>query len=93
MNREQILQSLVSLNMSQSVLAKICEIPSAKLNRFLKSYIDLDDRELGRITSALFVCRQIESGRGRLSDLLPVDWQRVAQNKQLESVVFREGAE
>jgi hypothetical protein len=93
MNREQILQSLVSLNMSQAVLSKICEIPSAKLNRFLKGYIHLESHELGRITSALFVCRQIESGRGRLSDLLPIDWQRVAQRPELETAVFRTGVE
>ena len=89
MNREQILQSLVSLNMRQSVLSKICEIPITKLNQFLKGHIQLESHELSRIISAIRVCSVIESGRGRLSDLLPVDWSRVARNKQLESVVFR----
>jgi hypothetical protein len=90
MDREQILQALVSLNMTQSVLGKICEIPTAKLNRFLKGYSPLENRELARITSTIRVCSLIESGRGRLSDLLPVDWQRVVQKPALEAAVFGE---
>lgn len=93
MNREQILQSLNLLNMRQSCLAKISGIELTKLNRFLKGYIFLEDRELARITKSLSVCAQIETGRGRLSDLLPVDWQRVVQKPALEAAVFRAGVE
>jgi hypothetical protein len=88
MNREQILESLTLLNMNQSVLAKVCGIPVSKINRHLKGYLHLDDHELSRVTSTLRVCLQIESGRTRLADLLPVDWQRVVQKPALEAAVF-----
>jgi hypothetical protein len=93
MNREQILEALVSLNMTQSVLGKICGIPTAKLNRFLKGYVFLENYEVARIASTIRICTQIESGRARLSDLLPVDWQRVVQRPPLEAAVFRAGVE
>jgi hypothetical protein len=93
MNREQISQALERLNMNQSCLAKISGIELTKLNRYLKGYIFLEDRDLARITESLRVCVQIESGRARLSDLLPVDWKRVMQRPALEAAVFRAGAE
>jgi predicted transcriptional regulator len=88
MNREQIVEALASLNMNQSVIAKICGIPVSKLNRHLKGYVHLDDHELSRVTSTLRVCLQIESGHTRLADLMPVDWQRVVQKPALEAALF-----
>jgi hypothetical protein len=88
MKREQIVEALATLNMNQGVLAKVCGIPTTKMNRFLNGYVHLEDRDLARITKTLRTCAQIESGNTRLGDSLPIDWNRVIQKPALEAAVF-----
>jgi hypothetical protein len=88
MDREEVLQILTTLGMSQSAAAKFSKIAPDRLCRFLRGYVSLHRDELDRLSFVLRTCLSTETEEDRLELNLPVDWSRVLQAKELEEAVF-----
>jgi len=89
MDRNQILNTLRVLGMTQQTAARLSRIPADRLSRYLRGNAPLHDGEAARLNGVIQTALQTENGTNdHLCDALPVDWMRVALSKELHTAVF-----
>jgi plasmid maintenance system antidote protein VapI len=89
MDRNQILNELHVLGMTQQTAARLSRIPADRLSRFLGGNSSLRADEAGRLTSVVETCLHLDQrGDERLAYATPTDWSRVAKSPEIEKAVF-----